>query len=310
MQHALGRPYHRTTEWRRRKADERGAVGKHRGRDFSIDVYGEGFVRFTAAVIHAVNENGHCDYGSIVWPREKPPASPFALNWPPAPESLYSQLADSGFPPAMIAVAICRVVPLNFKTRLGARAERLTLREGAIADLRRENQRVTEDAYSLAHKRRQLEEVLRNNETPERARREYLREAEKCHFEADWVRTFLREHQPRDKARGTGRAPMKESCKGTPAHRVQFPAGARLTRRMESYWKHHPRFEDCLRFLVSLFFEPDKIPRAPYKGRITMVDPELNKEFSLAWKLRRNREPPTPRQGPEAQPFSPASSRR
>jgi hypothetical protein len=291
MQHVFGRHYHRTTWWRRQKALE-GDAGdgwvpgrKRKGRRPSEDIQMESFVRFTAAVIQNVEESGHCDYASIEQ-KERPPGSRFRYR--AVPEALYHRLAGSGFPPAMMAVAICRIAPLNFKTRPGSKASRLTPREGALHDLKREKRAVTADSYLLAYKRRQLEEVLKRDGMPASDRETILQRAEDCHYGEDWVRVYLREHKSPDEMRATGQAPMKESCKGTPAHRVLF-SGAQITRRMESYWKHHPRFKECFRFLISLFSRPDTIPRAPYKGGITMVDPELNEEFRLALKLRRNR---------------------
>src|SRR5712671_6713383 len=129
MQHRFGRPLHRTTVWRRRKAFERGAEvppdwkpGPTRGRGLSEELWGESYLRFTAAVIHNVNESGHCDYGSI-WQREKPADSRFRYR--DVPVSLFQRLVDSGFQPAMLAVAVCKVVPLNFRTRVGAKPNRL-----------------------------------------------------------------------------------------------------------------------------------------------------------------------------------------
>lgn len=57
-----------------------------------------------------------------------------------------------------------------------------------------------------------------------------------------------------------------------------------MTRQMASYWRNHPRFEDCLRFFKPLIKRD--IPRAPSEMFFQMpYDYYVNGEFEMYMKV-------------------------
>ncbi|HWW00477.1 MAG TPA: hypothetical protein VNZ64_12330 [Candidatus Acidoferrum sp.] len=250
------------------------AVGQpKRGRSFSEDSKSESFLRFAGAVIFNMNESGDWNYASILR-QEKAPGERFRYRTIPA--SLFETLAGSGFPPAMIAVATAKIIPLNFKTRSGAKPIKPAHDEKAVADLRRSAQPVSAESFELARRKAKLERILQDEGVSPSDVRTALTEAWKSGFKADWVRLYFAGHETPAEKRASGKTDSAISCKGTPAHRIRY-SGVKLSRRMASYWKHHPRFRDCVRFVHGLFSRD--IPSAPFDGPPTWIDHAGNAEI-------------------------------
>jgi len=279
MQHAFGKPHNRSSIWRWRKAQERYVwiPGRNkRGRGYSHDNRSKSFVLFTGAVIQNVNETGHCDYAAIR-PREKYSGSPFGFPYRDMPDEFYQRLSDSGFPPAMMAVAVCDLVPLNLvRRRKPSSSSKLFLHQKTTVEMKKAGLPCDVENFFSVERRERLKVVLRENGTPPETVRLYLAEAEKVGFRADWISEFLREYESESDKKFIGKAPLPLSSRGTRAHRVDF-SGAEISRRMACYWRKHSQFQDCKIFLRLLFTKP--IPKTPFEGGLTMDDWEMNSAF-------------------------------
>jgi hypothetical protein len=283
MQHEFGIPFHRSTVWRRDRKEELEAnqilpanwkPEKSRGRRLCEDGYGKRFIHFTAAVIQMVNETRYCDYAAI-YQRRNCPVS----------ETLFESLAESGYPPAMLAVAICKIVPLNFRTRPGAKPVKLTPGDKAIVALKKSGQTVNADSYTSERRKALFKSALRENGLSKCDMLTAINEAERCNYHADWIKEILKANESDVARRARGKAPMSESSKGTPACRVDFH-GEEISRRMACYWRKHSKYRACVRFLLTLF--ESEVPNAPFAGGLTMVDHEINREFQRYMRLRRD----------------------
>jgi hypothetical protein len=276
MQHVFGKPYHRTTWWRRLKAQDRPIrIGRCKnGRGFSEDGQTRSFVLFTAAVIQNVNESGHCDYATI---RQQGNYSGFGFHYREVSAELYQTLAVSGFPPAMMAVAVCDLVPLNFvKPRKPSSSSKLFLHQKTKVEMKKAGTVYDADHFPIAERRERLKAVLREADYPPDIIREYLTEAEKVRFKADWIQEILREYKSPTDKKFTGKTPLPMSSRGARAHQVEY-TGAEISRRMACYWRKHRLFQDCKEFIRSLFIKT--IPKTAFAGGLAMVDWEVNSAF-------------------------------
>lgn len=304
MQHAYGHPLHRSTLWRRSKALA-GPIGKAKlGRAYADDRKARNFLGFTGAVISLVNETGHCDYPEIWQQRSR--------SYRETPPALFKKLVACGYPPAMLAVAICEIVPLNFITRRGAQSLKPSVYEAAEAELKRKGA-VTPEGMITAVQRKKIQADLKEQGYSEHDIRTILHEAQKANFKG-WVSEFFREYRTSEERHARGEPTLVSShevdlepakvedddeprtisrrfrirgrVKGTPAHRVRFSGGASISRRMACHWRRHPQFKACVRFLYSLFeCEP---PHAPSTKRISLPHPpEFESQVRQALRLRR-----------------------
>jgi hypothetical protein len=220
-----------------------------KGRHWASESRDEGFLGFAATVISLINKNGSVGYAELF---NRSATGEQRSYWKDkTTDKIFDQLANSGFPPAMLAVAVCMIGRLNSKARRGAKPVNLMPHEQAFRKLK-ESGKVTVQNFETALRREKLEVVLRQNRTKKSDRERFMAEAEKSDFKEKWVFDYLRRYKtPADK-RAYGQAPITISSKGTPPHQIDFLNGAELTRQMASYWRKHPRFRDCLRFFKPL----------------------------------------------------------
>jgi rubrerythrin len=302
MQHVFGKPHNRSSIWRWGKAQERYELSpgrKKRGRGYSHDNMTKSFVLFTGAVIQNVNETGHCDYAAI---RQQGSYCGFGFHYREVPAELYQRLASSGFPPAMMGVAVCDLVPLNLVIpRKPSSASKLFLHQKTKVEMKKAGMSCSVENFPAAERRERLKAVLREADYPPHVIRSYLAEAEKVEYKADWVQAYLREYKSPTDKKFTGKAPLPMSSRGTRAHQVEY-TGAEISRRMACYWRKHRRFQDCKEFIRSLFVKP--IPKTPFANGLTMLDWEVNSAFQEHMRLvrmskmlnepRTNDDPPMP----------------
>ena len=321
MQHAYGKPMHRSTIWRQgqRWAKEREenqteatmkARQKRRGpreNSKSIDTL---YFQFVAAVVGLVNKKGFCHYPEIWRDVKLHRGRPF---WK-APASLVQKISFAGFPPAQMFVAICDLVPLNHVTRGGPdSSSNGSIREKAHAMVR--------DSIS---RRAWLDAKLKAKGYSRNERETYLTEAESSNYLAKWIKVIapdatvtegplprsgevkgarpyfddaglaietvgFHSHGDEPDAMGADELQLRPERKqrGTPAQRVEF-CGVKMSRTMASYWRNHKSFFKCKNFLKGLFTRP--IPARPYHA-MSRVDKLTNEAFRL-WmkKARKSRE--------------------
>jgi hypothetical protein len=250
----------------------------------------QSFVLFTGAVIQNVNETGHCDYATI---RQQGSYAGFGFHYREMPDELYQILVISGFPPAMMAVAVCDIVPLNFvKPRKPSAASKLFLHQKTKHEMKKAGMVCSLENYPNAERRERLKAALREADFQPETIRPFLAEAEKVEFRADWVQEYLRDYKSPTDKKFTGKAPLAFSSRGARAHQVDF-SGAEISRRMACYWRKHPKFRDCVKFILSLFVK--EIPETPFDGGLTMVDWEVTSSFDEHMqRVRKNRNSGTP----------------
>jgi len=290
MQHDFGKPHHRSSIWRWGKAQESyvWVPGRNkRGRGYSHDNMTLSFVLFTGAVIQNVNETGHCDYAAI---RQQGNYSGFGFHYREVSGELHQRLAGSGFPPVMMAVAVCDLVPLNFvRPRKPSLASKIFLHQKTKVEMKKAGSLYSVETFPAAERRERLKAVLREAGSPPDSIRACLAEAEKVGYKADWVQAYLREYRSPTDKQFTGKAPLPISSRGTRAHQVEY-SGAEISRRMACYWRKHPKFHGCMKFIRSLFTKP--IPKTPFADGLTMVDWEVTAAFEHHMQLRRQNQSP------------------
>jgi hypothetical protein len=296
MQHTFGKPLHRSTEWRRNK---RGGEGR-RGRRWAKESRDEGFLGFAATVISLINKNGSVGYAELF---NRSATGEKRSYWKDeTTNGIFGQLANSGFPPAMLAVAACMIGRLNSRARRGAKPIKLMPHEQAFRKLQESGKEITVRNFDIALQREKLEIVLKQNPSMLKGktksdREEFWAEAEKSNFKDKWVLDYLRKYKTPADRRAHGLAPTAISSKGTPPHQIDFLNGAELTRQMASYWRKHPRFRDCLRFFKPLLVcdipltPSDRFFQMPYdyfvNGEIQTLAKVRQMERALAKPARR-----------------------
>lgn len=268
MQHRHGEQLHRTTLWRRKRKSSTGRLPGHPGRhewsQFADDVW----LRFTAAVIGLQNRCGH-----VHWPDLVDPQGRRGLGFN-APRGVLARLQRSGYPAAMLATAVCEVIPLNLLTRGGpGSSDHLTTELKA----RRDHREGVEG---------RLRRALQREEYPKAELEHVLNEAKACDYRAGWI-GFLLGQDDRHVL-----DPRELSIpKGTPVHRIPFP-GLRISRKMASYWRTREAYLECKSFIEDLVETP--IPRSPHVpdgGQMPSVPADKNAEWREYWraKLKRQR---------------------
>jgi hypothetical protein len=168
-------------------------------------------------------------------------------------------------------------VPLNFvKPRKPSSASKLFLHQKTKVEMKKAGTVYDADHFPIAERRERLKAVFRESGCEPAQIREYLAEAEKVGFNADWIQAFLSEYKSPTDKKFTGKAPLAMSSRGARAHQVEY-TGAEISRRMACYWRKHHRFQDCKKFIRSLFIKP--IPKTPFADGLAMVDWEVNSAF-------------------------------
>lgn len=270
MQHRHGEQLHRTTLWRRKRKSSAGVgrlpgdAGRRQWSEFADDVW----LRFTAAVIGLQNRLGHVHWPDLVDYRR---GQGLGFN---APRGLLARLQRSGYPAAMMATAVCEVIPLNLLTRGGpGSSDRLATKLRA----RRDHREGMEG---------RLRRALHRQEYTKADLERALAEAHACDYRADWIGEMIREDyhlQAVDRSRGS-------SSKGTPVHRIPFP-GLQISRKMASYWRTREEYPECRSFIEDLVETP--IPRSPYVpdgGQMPSVPADKNAEWREYWRARLKRQ--------------------
>jgi hypothetical protein len=238
----------------------------------------DSFQMFVAAVVTLMNETGHCDYAEL-FPsvgngnlfinkgRLLRPINPGRYHTPNE-RTLKAVKSAKEFPPAMMAVAICELVPLNLITRGGPdSADGLRLEAKA-----RKATSSWED---------QLLDALKREGFSDSAALESVQQL-RSGTEEERKRVCLVYHCESDSPQFKG-----SSSRGTPSHRVHFLGGARISRAMASYYRNHRLYRRCLAFLKEIL--PEQLPRAPFTGSLTYIPKLANRVDNKLWE-RRNAE--------------------
>lgn len=282
MQHEHGKPLNRSTEWRRHQRFLKYGGQSRRGRRWVSDYQDEGFLGFAATVISLINKNGSVRYGELEIPESD---GTRAYRKDDTTDEIYGQLAKSGFPPAMLAVAACLIGKLNSKARRGAKPTNPMPHERAFSKLKLSGDRITVENFEIALRREKFLAVLRANHTTKADREKFLAEAAKSGFKEKWVIDYLMQYETPPDRRARDLAPSAASSKGTPPQSVDYIHGAKLTRQMASYWRKHSRFTDCLRFLKPLLKR--ELPKVPSdEGWRMPYDYYMNGEIQTWYKVR------------------------
>jgi hypothetical protein len=247
-------------------------TGQHSGRRQSSVPADESLLAFTGGVICLLRAKRHVAFSNLfplVGSGNKP-------RYYPTHEKVFAQLVKSGFPPAMMATAICELVPLNYLVRGGpdsasrgelkAKAKARVLAKSPAFDRIREILR--EDDYSQSEIEKTLNTIAAE---PEAARNKTMRGFLMGRTD-DSLRHLLglRESQ-------------SHSSKGTPVHRVPF-IGASISRAMASYWRNHRQFKHCKPFLRKLL---PFVPANPYPHEGAIVARLASATFVEGMKMRR-----------------------
>jgi hypothetical protein len=267
MQHVAGQPLHRSTVWRRNKRlDQIGQPGSIRGRKWANETEDQSFVGFVGAVISLMLEKGYCDFSEL-FPVGK---SGDPRRYHPAGAKLLTSLKKSPYPRAMMAVAICELIPLNYATRGGRdSASKIETEWKARAKVRdqqpllaRLKDAFIKDGYSETGASQAVLsfDTVAPGEQP----------------------AMLKVLLP-DLSLAPSE-PLGNSCAGTPAHRIDFCLGATITRAMASYWRNHKLYRKCKAWLRTLL--PTAIPRAPYRERVVYAPKLLNASWIEYMKKR------------------------
>ena len=122
MQHWLGSRLNRSTVWRRHKRLDRiYQPTSNRGRRWVSDAEDQSFIGFTGAVVSLVLEKGYCEFNDLFPVVDK---SGDPRHYHPAKDDVLARLRKSAYPPAMMAVAVCELIPLNrkFQSILGPKS--------------------------------------------------------------------------------------------------------------------------------------------------------------------------------------------
>lgn len=245
MQHKYGKPFHRSTEWRRLKRFSETGADSQRGRKWASESRDKSFLGFAATVISLINKNGSVGYGEI--------KSDDGSYWKDeTTDSIFDRLATSAFPPAMVAVAACLIGKLNKETRRGALPLHPRPDQRAFNALKKSSAAITTKNYETVLRREKLDLVLRQNQMNKADRQRLLTEAAKGDFKKGWVLGYLKQYQTPATRRLHGLAPVAVTTRGTPAHRMDYANGAEISRRMACHWRKHPLFPDCAKLLLSL----------------------------------------------------------
>ena len=272
MQHVFGRPLHRSTVWRRLARDYF-ALGKSRhGRREWSQREDESFLRFTGAMISAFMDKGYCHYGDVF--PAGPSGSPRVYYQTPA--RLFRRLSKGGFPPAMMAVAACELLPLNLITRGGPDSasqnellakSKAQMQSPAFARVR---EVLREDGYLKSEIDRTLVDLAK---LPDAAQRDEI------------VGAYLKGRKSNEDRHFSGTwETQSQSSRGTPAYRVDFIGVKSMSRAMASYWRNHRDFRRCKAFLRGLL--PKSLPTGPYREQIVTIPKLINARFIEYMKKR------------------------
>jgi hypothetical protein len=243
MQHAYGKPLHRSTIWRRlhkkewkawvgrRKKDGKPRLKPGRRED---DARQQIYVEFVAAVLQLVNEKGYCNWADV---RDYKTGSRF--NYHQAEPRLLQAICESGFPPALMVVAVAELIPLNYVNRkLSTKAAYDRKFKGSL------DWNAAEPLFEQA-----------GSYSP------FKEDGSDIDAALGWT-------DPKEDEKPAMR--VIRGAKGTPAHQIRFMAGAELSLAMASYWRNHRLFRRCRVFLGKLLTKP--VPLGPWGDEIAMVD--------------------------------------
>jgi hypothetical protein len=268
MQHVAGKPLHRSTVWRRnRQLDQRSQPTGSRGRKWASEWDEKSFIGFVGAVISLVLKKGYCDFSEL-FPCGK---SGDSRRYHPARAEVLTGLRKSPYPPAMMVVAICELIPLNFATRGGPGSASINETEWKarknIRDSRPLFERLKTAFISEGYSQASADQAALSVDALPRT-------------EQPAILSVLLPQQSPDLGE-----PLGSSCAGTPAHRIDYCRGASITRAMASYWRNHRLYRKCKAWLRTLL--PSSIPQAPYRERVVYTPKLLNASFVEYLKKRR-----------------------
>jgi len=270
MQHKFGKPVHRSTQWRRKKAFDCELVpgSKKRGRSSSDEVQTETFILFAGAVIELQNTNGYCDYGEVF---NGVAQGVMGFRYSKVPDEIKKRLVESMFPPQLLAVVVSDLIPLNLITRGGRHTSVKKDFRGKVKSLTLGQ--VLENEDNLASGRPNLQF------NPPNSAGDIV--TDDLIYETDFaeIDERLGWHEPNE----TPPSPPVQRLlplrreKGTPVHRIMFHGGIEISRRMACYWRNDcwSEYNRCRKFIVEKLLKKPA-PVAPYRERVVTYGPSFN----------------------------------
>ena len=279
------------TLWRRAKVAERilplpDKDGKDkerlkRGRGFSNETQTESFILFAGAVIELQNTKGYCKYEDVFNGVRQGRAG---FRYYKVPDTLYKKLAESNFPPQLLAVVVSDLIPLNLITRGGrhtsnkkdlpAKVKNLTWRQIV------ENERDHAAGRPIQKFRRlnSADDIVTADSTCE------------INFAEMDERLGFRDPNETLQSQSARRLlPLPNNKeKKTPVHRIVFHGNETISCRMACYWRNDCRkeYNRCRKFVESLLIKP--APLAPYSDSLPpTLAPLVNEKINQYWKKRR-----------------------
>lgn len=300
VRHQFGTQFHRNTPRNRRIAEARRSAQwdkdkpethVKKGRAFrGVGSFGDGdvlydpvdmsFLLFTGACIETWNkerEDGkrRCAYGEIFYEQKEPPqGQKYPYRYPKVSDELFGKLAKSNFPPPLLAVATCDVIPLNLLTKgeryssskntFAAKVKELASKPGGewfevakeISDAHFRGDTNGKTVSAAGRGRRDEFSHVDLENVPDETGPDFYADIDARN---GWV-------EPGEKEPAESRAVAwnpRDITHGTKVQNLTFHGRWKISRRMASYWRKNcaGEYSRCCDFIRQLLEKP--WPRAP-----------------------------------------------
>ncbi len=290
VRHIFGQPYHRNT-WRNwhKAYGTGGQVGPRRGGDQS-------FLLFVGACIKTWNRERkdgirRVSYYEIFNSQRKAPRGQL-YRYPKVPRRLFRKLVASKFPPPMMAVACCDLVPMNLLTK----GERYSFSKRVFAKMLERLARQDHgfwQAIEIANAHF-LGDTLGKTRNVSDLLTQYSAFFEAVADQSDFYDTISDERcgfapDKSDEPQPTvalRRIPEKDRVPGTKVHNIEFHGGFTISRRMAAYWRgsaskvRRAEYARCCDFIRSLLKTP--LPTGPSTVGMASTVPLFNALLALS----------------------------
>jgi hypothetical protein len=277
------------------------------GRQISSDYQNESFLLFTGAAIALQNENGACSY-SEVFTGEKQGMAGFVYH--KVSESLFKRLAESKFPPQLLAVAVSDLIPLDYIHRGGsgsANAEHLKAKAARIVRDGLDSGMTKTQIDNFNRRMKKEWDKLQDHAAGRVGERSYspaVHDFENRRdgidfFEMDKRNAWLDEGEAEAIARleneDDSETISKNRIEGTRVHQIDFRGGLKISRRMACYWRktRADEYYACVAFLAKLLTaRPPSAPSFEKRTVLARVQSAIfkaklgNKEWSIRNRAR------------------------
>ena len=267
MRHTTGKPYHRNTIHKQNKARAAGGLGKKAlGLEYAYGQRNDSFILYTAACIATWNEEGSISRGKILC-RTEPPFR--QRCYPPAGKDLKNQLRESGFPPPLLTVCACDIMPMNQwkakKVDMATARELAAQRDGLLRTAVIDDDQITSATSVKTRNFTDLTARPGNSEREDRHNHQRFVESIDDPYTPDmpeivdtlngWMEPGEREADQQPASAEAAKRPPYQA--GTKVQNIDFIGGWIISRRMASYWRgtasetRRDEYERCCRFIVS-----------------------------------------------------------